>query len=77
MTDKPKRGGNSAEADQALRGLASLLFDREQAEEDVRAPYFGSGLRYALLFANELVQVLDTELGVTISAFNNTCSLGS
>ncbi|MFP3637819.1 hypothetical protein [Paraburkholderia sp. SIMBA_054] len=64
------------EENRSLSGLTHLLLDRDQIENDVRAPYFSAGLRYALLFADALVQVLDTDFGVTISAFSNAKDSG-
>lgn len=59
------------ELNRSLAGIARLVFNQEAAQEDVRAPYFSAGLRNGLLFANELIPVLDSEFGVAISAFNN------
>lgn len=64
------------EQSKALPGIERLLFNRKADSEDQRAPYLCSGLRYALLFADALVPLLDTEFGVSISAFNNAKDSG-
>lgn len=64
------------EQSKALPGIERLLFNREAGSEDLRAPYLCSGLRYALLFADALIPLLDTEFGVSISAFNNAKDSG-